>query len=380
MDNLRQIHATIGLPEREWELLLVDNASTDGSADAVASEFPHVRLIRLEQNIGMPARNHALRLARGQYVLLLDDDSHPMPGTVPSMLAYMDSHLNTGALAGRVMLSNGRCEASAMPGVFIGCAGMIRRSVLDMTGLFPEEFFRQAEEYDLSCRIWNAGYTIERFEDLEFRHNKVLGGRSSALTVKMDVRNNLILAARYLPNEIMGQYGRDWKQRYCALAKHLGVEEAAAEGVSEAGKIIADPAQLRRQPLSPTAFENLFGHQHQRNMIASWASEHQIRKVVIASYAKGILATWDACWDAGLQIQAMAEDAPAFTGLVYRGVRVMSIGEALQMNPDGIVLANVNPSQVESWLRDLQQKYDGPVLSFWNPIRLADLRNMRRVA
>ena len=75
----------------------------------------------------------------------------------------------------------------------------IRKSVLDPSAGFRREFFRKAGEYDLSFRIWEAGYSVERFEDVVYRHDKVMTGRSSALAHRMDLRNNLILVERYLP-------------------------------------------------------------------------------------------------------------------------------------------------------------------------------------
>src|ERR1700712_2123511 len=74
-------------------------------------------------------------------------------------------------------------------------------------------FFRLAEEYDMSFRIWNAGYRVERFEDIHFGHDKVPGGRCSALTRRMDLRNNMILIERYLPRSMRNAYRHDWLRR-----------------------------------------------------------------------------------------------------------------------------------------------------------------------
>jgi len=94
----------------------------------------------------------------------------------------MTRHPKTAALVARVILPDGTAEAPAMPAVTIGGASIIRREALEKVGGFAPEFFRQAEEYDLSLRLWDAGYRIERFEDIHFGHDKVAGGRCSALT------------------------------------------------------------------------------------------------------------------------------------------------------------------------------------------------------
>ena len=104
--------------------------------------------------------------------------------------------------------------------MLLGGASVISKSVLDTVGGFSPEFFRQAEEYDLSFRILSSGFRIERFEDVEFFHEKVPGGRSSALTHRMDLRNNLILVERFLPRELRRAYRRDWIRRYSAFALH----------------------------------------------------------------------------------------------------------------------------------------------------------------
>src|SRR3954471_21802260 len=73
--SLRQM-----LGEADVEVVVVDNASQDGSAEMVREEFPHVRLLRREQNIGVAGWNDGFAIARGNWVLALDDDCYLPPG------------------------------------------------------------------------------------------------------------------------------------------------------------------------------------------------------------------------------------------------------------------------------------------------------------
>ncbi len=368
MENLRQVYrASASLPAGEWELWVVDNASTDGTADAVARAHPDAKLIRLTENIGMPARNRAIEHARGEYIVLLDDDSHPIDDAVIRGIDYLDHHPDVGALSGLAILPDGRCEASAMPAVMIGCASILRRSALEQVGLFPEDFFRQAEEYDLSMRLWAAGYRVERFEDLKFRHNKVAAGRCSALTVKMDLRNNLIVAARYLDPELRTLYGQDWSQRYSAIARHQGHGAAAADAFDEALRWMRSPRLLRRRPISDAAVESVFELRRQERRIGKWSDEHGVRTVVIADYSKNIYATYRACQSAGLRIDAIADSRAAFVGLNYRGADVRSEDCLCSARCDGVIISNINPAQVDAIERRIAERFDGPVLRLWHP-------------
>lgn len=350
-------------PRDRWELFVVDNASTDGSPDAVSQRFgSQVELIRLEQNVGMPARNPAIRRATGRCVVLLDDDSYPLDGAVPRCVRYLDAHPKTAAVSGRVLLRDGRTEASAFPGVFIGCATVLRRAALEEVGLFDERFFRQAEEYELSFRLVAAGWRIERFEDLVFRHEKHLGGRPGDLAVRMDLRNNLLLTQRYLDEPARTIYREDWTQRYRALARHADQLDAAKAALDEFETMRqAEP----HQPLDESAFEAMFGWRRQADQIADWAQHNRIRRVAIGDLGKNIHATWRACQQAGLEVSAIANRAPAFDGLNYRGVAVIDDVRALADRPDGIVLSNINPAQVAPRCQQLREQYDGPILTLW---------------
>src|SRR5580698_9536148 len=80
------------LPRHDWEVFVVDNASDDGTAEALVRNYRRATVIRLAENEGMPARNRALHPACGRYVVFLDDDSYPLDDAIPKSLAYMSRH------------------------------------------------------------------------------------------------------------------------------------------------------------------------------------------------------------------------------------------------------------------------------------------------
>src|SRR5438874_103138 len=86
-----------GLPPDSFEIIVVDNASRDGTADRVAECFPRIRLIRLRENHGSCAKNFGLEMARGEMIVFLDDDSYPQPGSIGQTLRNFDADSNLGA-------------------------------------------------------------------------------------------------------------------------------------------------------------------------------------------------------------------------------------------------------------------------------------------
>ena len=89
---------------KDSEIIVVDNASTDGSPDFVAETFPHVRLIRLESNIGFGAAvNRAAAEATGTYLLLLNPDAEATPKSIERLMEFLDEHITCGAAAGRLL-------------------------------------------------------------------------------------------------------------------------------------------------------------------------------------------------------------------------------------------------------------------------------------
>ncbi len=191
-----------GCRQGRYEIIVVDNASGDGTAAAVAAAFPAVRVLRQDANRGPCAKNAGIAVARGEVVMFLDDDSFPADADcVPRMLAHFAADARLGAAVCTVTLPDASRECSAYPSVFIGCGTGFRVAALRQAGGLPDDFFMAAEEYDLSLRLLDAGWSIRRFDDLRVTHRKTPAARMPERVAELDVRNNLLLIARYFPGE-----------------------------------------------------------------------------------------------------------------------------------------------------------------------------------
>ena len=96
-----------------YELFLVDNASGDGTAEAVAAAFPAAEIVRLPRNVGVAARNEGLRRARGRTRMFLDSDARLTAGALPELVAYLDAHPEAGLVGPRLVYEDGSPQLSA---------------------------------------------------------------------------------------------------------------------------------------------------------------------------------------------------------------------------------------------------------------------------
>jgi GT2 family glycosyltransferase len=177
------------------EVVIVDNASRDGTADRVRREHPWANLVASSENLGFAAGNNvALRLARGRHVLLLNTDTLVHGSVLPDAVAWLDSNPGTGVLGPQVLNSDGTVQASCssfpslgnlllqtlgvtrvarwdgyrMTGwdrsearpvdVISGAAMFVRRSAMEEVGLLDEAFFFYGEETDWCRRFGQAGW------------------------------------------------------------------------------------------------------------------------------------------------------------------------------------------------------------------------------
>jgi peptidoglycan/LPS O-acetylase OafA/YrhL/GT2 family glycosyltransferase len=150
------------------EIVVVDNASTDGTAEMVAHRFPNVRVVRAGQNLGCPSgRNLGFRHCHGSYIYMLDDDGWLHEDAVEVSVRRAESDPAIGVVMSLIHEIEGghlvrqRPAAPARPAFQAGFSGgcsLVRRAALDRAGFFPEDFFRQAEETDLALRLLQTGY------------------------------------------------------------------------------------------------------------------------------------------------------------------------------------------------------------------------------
>jgi GT2 family glycosyltransferase len=180
------LEAALAQTYRNFEVIVVDNGSTDGSVKLVRDKFPTVRLLALGKNMGFSAgNNRGMEIARGEYIALLNNDAAPEPRWLEELCRATMGNAKVGICASRMMfhgtnLINEAGQNWAAWGhsriigygeecreeylrpreVFGACAGaaLYRRSMLDEIGMFDEDFFAYAEDVDLSFRAQLADY------------------------------------------------------------------------------------------------------------------------------------------------------------------------------------------------------------------------------
>lgn len=250
-------------PTDSFELILVDNASTDGSAEMVRDRFPQARLIASQENLGFAQGNNlAVPLCVGEYVLLLNPDTVVKPNALQALIDFLDTTPEAGAAGSMLLNPDESLQPSCHPApklgrelwrllhldairpygrynmhqwdlsqnrevdVLMGASLMVRKSILDEIGFLDGDYFMYSEEVDLCFRLQKAGWKLFYVPASKVIH---LGGQSSK-QVATDMFMQLYLG----------------KLKY--FRKHYG---AVAGGVY---KLILLIASLVRLVLTPVAW------------------------------------------------------------------------------------------------------------------------------
>jgi GT2 family glycosyltransferase len=212
---LRSIEQTRG--ELDLEVIVADNASSDGSDNMVESDFPWVRLIRTGANLGFAKGNNvAIRAGSGRYFALVNSDVEVLPDCFQNLIRHMDAHPEIGLGGPRVLNADGSLQVSARKpitlwttlcqaiylhrlfprsaffshslmeywdhkdtrkvSVLSGCFWIARSEALDRVGLLDESFFMYGEDVDWCLRFAKGGWEVVLIADAQAIH---YGGGSS---------------------------------------------------------------------------------------------------------------------------------------------------------------------------------------------------------
>ncbi len=202
------------------EVIVVDSASSDGSPDMVSEDFPWVRLIASDANLGYPRGNNVgITASRGRHVVILNPDTVVLRNALTSMVDYLDGHIDVGVLGPQLLNADGSIQSSRrrfpslLTGIFestwleslapdillrryygldladdqvsdvdwvTGACLMVPRRIIDHVGLFDDGYFMYSEELDWCRRINDAGWRVVYLPEAQVIH---LVGKSSEQAV-----------------------------------------------------------------------------------------------------------------------------------------------------------------------------------------------------
>jgi GT2 family glycosyltransferase len=205
-----------------WEIIVVDNDSTDGSREMLKT-FPGITLILNKKNLGFAkANNKGIKIAKGEYVLLLNSDTEIRQDSIQTMLRFMDGHPAAGAATCRLDLVNGKMDPACHRGFptpwvsltylmgleklfpksklfgryhmgykdmtiphqvdcISGAFFLVRREAITQVGLLDEDFFMYAEDIDWAFRFKQKGWEVWFNPEATVLHKKKQSGRSNVL-------------------------------------------------------------------------------------------------------------------------------------------------------------------------------------------------------
>ncbi|MDO8658574.1 MAG: glycosyltransferase family 2 protein [Candidatus Levybacteria bacterium] len=218
LDCVGSIKGSIYGVKLNIEIIIVDNFSTDGSAEALRREYPDVILIQNKENVGFSkANNIGIKKAKGRYILFLNSDTIVYKKTLETMVEFMDKNEAAGAATCKVIMPDGKLDDASHRGFptpinslfyfsglsklfpkskrFAGynlsymdlnatheidaCAGafmIVRRQAGEKIGWWDEDFFWYGDDLDFCYRLKKAGYKIYYVQEVKILHYKGVSG------------------------------------------------------------------------------------------------------------------------------------------------------------------------------------------------------------
>jgi GT2 family glycosyltransferase len=221
-----------------YEIIVVDNHSSDSSVTEIKSEYPDVRLIENPSNDGFAKGNNiGIKLAAGRYILLLNSDTIMRSDTLQTMVAFMDLNMSVGAAGCKIILPDGSLDKACKRGFptpsasfyyafgisklfpnvprfnqyqlgyldpdqdypvdcLVGAFMMVRKQVVDQVGMLDEEFFMYGEDIDWCYRIKQGGWQIHYYPYTQIVHHKGASSRRKPFKIIYEFHRAMYLFHR----------------------------------------------------------------------------------------------------------------------------------------------------------------------------------------
>ncbi|KNZ43083.1 glycosyltransferase family 2 protein [Acetobacterium bakii] len=234
-----------------YEIIVVDNASEDGSIEGIQKQFPSVKTILNHENQGFSkANNLGMKAAGGDYILLLNSDTIVEANTLKEAHEFIKNHKHTGALGCKILLPSGKLDVACkrsfptpLNGIYhslhlddafpdstrfgaynltyvdedkicsidciMGAFMMVPRKVIDAVGMLDEDYFMYGEDVDWCYRIKNAGYQVMYYPKVRIFHHKKASG--------IGKRNPKVIEAFY--DSMIIFYNKHYQNKYSKLTR-----------------------------------------------------------------------------------------------------------------------------------------------------------------
>lgn len=356
-DALEQTLTTLtrGLDERD-EIIVIDNSSTDGTVESLRGRFSSVRWIELDINQSAASRNVGASAANGDLLVMLDDDSIPVNGTIAGLRHAFASDPELGAVAGRIRLADRpeRHDMGGLAGVIVNCGAAIRREAFLGVGGYPTDFHYYAEEYDLCCRLWRGGWRVEPRGDLHFTHARSPLNRNPDRLLKLLVRNNMKVWSRFAPTERRVRLLNETIDRYRHVARTERAEDGFEEGLAEWERESSSQPD-RRWPMTEGQFERMFGLDRARERLVRQKRRLALRRVGVWGRGKGCPQLLELLGELGFDVAGVYEinpDQASWFGVSLRPAELVR-GDRL----DALIPGSLSLGAAEDLAADLRTMF-----------------------